>query len=306
MATETQTTGDNFDAAFASIAALESSASPAAIAAATQAQPEKKEGDQVQVETPAAATTTETPAGEVQKTPEEIEAERVAAEEAAKAVTEAAAEEGILNKFVSAVRKAIPEPEPARQEPVQQQQRQEPASPYNADEQAFLTKYMTDFPDIAQAEFLRRKAEYGVVIDHVFAEFRKTIEPMARQLQTIADRTHLGDLVQTVPTYATDRDKVVEWVKEQPDYLRAAYEGVIAAGTVDQVADLINRWKQSTGVVQTISGTTEVKPATELPAAAKKAVAALAPVSSKRSVAVAAEPTDFDSAFAAFAAPEKV
>jgi hypothetical protein len=86
--------------------------------------------------------------------------------------------------------------------------------------------------------------------------------------------------------------------------LQAAYKHVINSGTVDEVVDLINRWRTETGtpLQPQAQPAPAAKKATELPAAAKQAVAALAPVSSKRSsVPQTVDEGDFDSAFAAFA-----
>lgn len=104
--------------------------------------------------------------------------------------------------------------------------------------------------------------------------------------------------------YGTLREQVVEWAKEQPSYLQSAYQHVIERGTVDEVSDLINRFKTETGQgAQTAKTPTRgPKKKTELPAQTKKVAAALAPVSSRRSaIPQGEEPTDFDSAFEAHA-----
>ena len=116
-----------------------------------------------------------------------------------------------------------------------------------------------------------------------------------------SERTHLNDLHTSINDYDDVRDKVINWVGRQPAYLQAAYNHVIKQGTVDEVADLVNRYKLETGA-PTRAAPASRKTETELPTATKQAAAALAPVSSKRSAVIAGQdPNDFESAFASFA-----
>lgn len=178
---------------------------------------------------------------------------------------------------------------------------------YTADEKALLTKYEEEWPDVARAETLRRKGEYREVVGYVFREVASTLGPLLEQMaeirrvtETVAERAQLADLQGRVSDYEGVRDKVVDWVEKQPAYLKTAYTQVVEKGTVDEITDLIDRWRKDTGVTATPKAA--VVPArkaeTELPPAAKQAAAALAPVSSKRSAVVAGlDPGDFDSAF---------
>jgi hypothetical protein len=116
-------------------------------------------------------------------------------------------------------------------------------------------------------------------------------------------------LQHTVSDYDTVRDQVIAWAQTQPAYLQPAYQHVIQRGTVDEVADLINRWRAETGTAvaapvaaASVPATPAKRTDTELPTATKQAAAALAPVSSKRStIAQEADPNDFESAFSHFA-----
>ena len=190
-------------------------------------------------------------------------------------------------------KKEEPEPEPTAQaEP-------EPEI-YTADEKALLDEYEKDWPDVAKAEALRRRAEYRDLVNHVFREVAKELGPISQTLRTLAERTHLSDLHEKVEDYDDVRDKVVDWVNNQPSYLQNAYKHVIQQGTPDEIADLVARYKNETAPTQ--PATTTRKTEAELPATTKQAVAALAPVSSKRSTVVQADdPNDFEGAFAAFA-----
>jgi hypothetical protein len=95
------------------------------------------------------------------------------------------------------------------------------------------------------------------------------------------------------------RDQVVAWTEKQPTYLQAAYKQVIQQGTVDEVKDLIARYRKETGVGA--STVTSAKKDTELSDSAKQAAASLAPVSTKRSVVAQQEDlSNFDAAFSKF------
>ena len=148
-----------------------------------------------------------------------------------------------------------------------------------------------------------RKAEYRDLVGYIFSQIGGALKPISETVQELGTRTHLSDLHSKVNDYDDVRDKVVDWVEKQPAYLQPAYKHVITQGTVDEVADLINRYKLDAGVKAAPAVVAPVKkPETELLPATKQAAAALAPVSSKRSAVVQAiDPSDFGAAFAEFA-----
>lgn len=230
---------------------------------------------------------------------EEDEVSEVATKKAKKNGSES--DEKLLERFAEIVKeKAIPS-QPQVQQPTPQQ-----APPmFSKDEEEFLTTYEKEWPDIAKAETLRRRAEYKELVGYIFSEIAKEISPVLESVKTISERTHLQDLQSTVTDYDDVRDKVVDWVGKQPAYLQPAYNHVIQQGTVDEVVDLINRYKADTGVKVAqapSSPPARKKMDTELPSATKQAAASLAPVSSKRSAVIAGvDSGDFESAFAAFA-----
>jgi hypothetical protein len=235
------------------------------------------------------------PTEPTEPTPEQKAAEKVAADAAANEVARVAQEEQFIKHVKTVVETTQPPaplapPKPAL--PIEQQL-------FTPEEIEFLTAYDKEFPDIARAETIRRRADLRMTVGYVFDEVTRSLQPLVQQIQNLAARTHLGDIHQAVPDYDTTREQVIAWVDKQPPYLKAAYQRVVQQGSVDEVADLINRYKKDTGVV---APPAPVKPEPELTPAAKKAAAALAPVSSKRSGAVITEPQDFDGAFGAAAA----
>jgi hypothetical protein len=230
--------------------------------------------------------------GPVEPTPEQ---KAMAAVEKAAADAEAArvAQEEQFIKHVKTVvetTQPLAPPAPPKPAPPIEQQL------FTPEEIEFLTAYDKEFPDIARAETIRRRADLRMTVGYVFDEVTRSLQPLVQQIQNLAARTHLGDIHQMVPDYDTTREQVIAWVDKQPPYLKAAYQRVVQQGSVDEVADLINRYKKDTGVVAPLAAA-KLEP--ELTPAAKKAAAALAPVGSKRSGAVVTEPQDFDGAFGA-------
>lgn len=280
--TQQQQDDNDFTAAFAQFGAAE----PAETVAEKPAEPETTE------------TKAETPVAPVAETPEPESTAQAEPEPEPEPESTAPTDDDLLARLAALVKqtpakKEEPEPEPTAQaEP-------EPDI-YTADEKALLDEYEKDWPDVAKAEALRRRAEYRDLVNHVFREVAKELGPISQTLRTLAERTHLSDLHEKVEDYDDVRDKVVDWVNNQPSYLQNAYKHVIQQGTPDEIADLVARYKNETAPTQ--PATTTRKTEAELPATTKQAVAALAPVSSKRSTIVQADdPNDFEGAFAAFA-----
>jgi hypothetical protein len=183
---------------------------------------------------------------------------------------------------------------------VAEQKQPEQAPIYSEEEKAVLDAYDKEWPDIAKAEGLRRRAEYRELVEYVFQEVSKYLTPVKETVEALAERTVLTDLKTKVPDYNdTLRDQVIGWVDTQPAYLQTAYKQVIQQGTVEEVGDLIDRYRKATGVGA--SAPTSTTKVTELSSEAKQAAAALAPVSTKRTVVQQQEdPNDFGSAWDRF------
>ena len=180
---------------------------------------------------------------------------------------------------------------------------------YTADEKKTIETYLKDWPDVAKADALIRRAEY-VQLDRYFQErLQQVIQPIAQIVRTLSEKTQLQDLRSEVSDYDDIHGKVVEWVGKQPAYLQVAYNHVVQSGTPEEVVDLINRFKQDTGYAAAPAAAQAAVQAAAAPAkavkaptpAARQAAAALAPVAAKRSAVPQGEPATFDDAFAAFA-----
>jgi hypothetical protein len=320
-------TGDAFEAAFAQIsaAAAESNDTPIPggddATTANAAAKAKADADAAAVkakadEEAAAAEAAKADADAETKTPEQIAAEAEAAKIAADAAAaEAAAaakaagapaDEDFLKRFVGALKKEIVTETPAKETPA-------PKPPFTQDELTSLAEYEKEFPQIATAESLRRREEYKQILGYAFSEVSKALAPIQQTLAVLSERTHLGDIRAAVPDYDVTRDQVIAWVDKQPPYLKAAYAQVVSRGTVDEVADLIARYKVENGVAAAPTGDAAKVAAAAAALAAQvakdaaaaataKAAKALAPVATKRSAVTAPlESGDFNSAFDTFA-----
>ena len=276
----------NFEDAFAALANLEQAAQGDAgeePAKKPDEAPAAVEGEPAPAETPPAAA-------------EAAPAETPPAPEAPK---EPPPSDDVLARLAQLVKDtpqqpAAPAPQPAPQ----------PQPLYADDEVAYLQNYDKEWPDVSRAESLKRRGEHQQLINYVFNEVATELRPLMETVATLSQRTFLTDLSSKVEDYDTVRDAVIDWVGTQPEYLQHAYNRVIESGSVEEIADLIGRYKRDTGAVaaQSAPAPATKKVDTELPPATKQAAAALAPVSSKRTVVPqAVDPTDFEAAFASFA-----
>jgi hypothetical protein len=286
---------DDFDTAFATL--MNEGAPAEAQGAPAEAQDATAEAQ----DAPAEAQEAQDAPAEAQEAPAEGQ-EAPVEESGAPAEDDTLSDDDLLARFAALVRKA--EPAPAAQPAAQQPAAQEPDI-YTPEERQLLESYQKDWPDVARAEQLARRAEYRQLVGYVFEEISKHLRPIAETVEVLSTRTHLADLQSKVGDYDQVRDRVVEWVAKQPAYLQTAYNHVIEQGTVEEVADLIERFKRESGATaQGNMGQTQPRQKTpELPPATKKAAAALAPVGSKRApVSPTLDLGNFEEAFAKFAA----
>ena len=201
-------------------------------------------------------------------------------------------DDDLLARFAQIVREQ-PQPQPQLQPP--------PPAPepplFTPDEQKVLQDYEKDWPDVAKAEALRRRAEYRQLLGYVFEQVSHRLAPLEQMTVGGAERSHLNDIYALIPDYDQVRDPVLNWIGKQPAYVRSAYEAVAQRGTPAEIADMVNRYRQETGTRAPSAPTPPPAPAPQV----RKAAAALAPVKSARSGVTDSQPEDFDGAFAAFA-----
>ena len=297
---ETQNDIDPFEAAFKELSELENQ--DKVITNETKVLPQSKDKSEATVDPttnePSDNTTTEDDGA---RTTEEIATTEEQDHSEAEEKTDPT--ESLLNKFSEIIDRSNKQVEKKEPEQKPAQQQETPAEIYTADEKEFLQTYAKDWQDVVKGEALVRKQEYHHLLNYVFKEVSEQLKPMLETLGTLSERTHLSDLKSEVSDYSDIRDKVIEWADKQPPYLRNAYDHVIKQGTVEEVKDLIERYRKDIGgVIATPKGQVKPTAKTELSEATKQAAATLAPVSSKRSTVTVSTPdaNDFDSAFEMF------
>lgn len=199
-----------------------------------------------------------------------------------------------------------------------------PAPVYTAEETAAIAKYREEWPEVAAAEALVRRAEYQQVVAYVFNQFAPILADLQASHATVSTRTQYSAIKELEPDYDAVRDPVIAWIDTQPAYLAAAFKETASKGTPEDIVDMIRRFKKETNWVApaaapgAVPATPAAAPAATAPAPAAPAPAPAAPaaspavaaaVASLRPVASArSEPTsgvdenDFDGAFKEFAA----
>jgi hypothetical protein len=297
---------DAFSSAFDDLTA------PAAAEPELKVEPEAKPAAEAKPGEPAAEPAAKTPeeiAAEATanegKTPEEIAA-AAAAKPGDKKPEPAAAEPeakpaATADDILKGIEALMNKPAPGAEEKPGAGGEQE-APLYNAEETAFLADYDKEWGDVVKGEALKRRAEYKELLGYVFKQVADFVKPLQDTAAALATRTHLADIETSIPDYSDQlRDDVTAWVKTQPAYLQTAYNQVINEGTVDEVKDLVDRYRGATGKAAPAAAAAEPKPNgkdNELSGDAKKAAAALAPVESKRSgIQAPGDPSDFDDAW---------
>lgn len=299
---------DPFDAAFAKFAAPPVEDKTPANVSLLDPPPvtEEKKAEDAAAET-AKATTTVVEPTEIEGLTEE---EKATAAEAAKIAAATpvgeepkAADDDLLRRFAKIVQEAQP---PVKQVVDEKKVDPSPQPVINMEDVQFLQTFEKEYPDMAKAMMVVQRASMTQMLTHVIGEFNKALAARDEILQELGTRQQESDLTSAVPDYNDIHAKVVAWVKTQPRYLQPAYEHVIANGTAEEVIDLIGQWRVASGTAAPVATTTAAAPKVdnELSTAAKKAAAALAPVTSKRTVvpASAPDPNDYEGAFERFAA----
>ena len=190
------------------------------------------------------------------------------------------------------VRQRQSQPEPQRQP----EQPPAPKAPplISEDEQKFLAAYEKDWPDVAKAEAIRRRADLQQVVGYVFQEIAKEFGPVAQTARRLEDRQQIMELRSHVPDYDKIYDPIVNWVASQPPLYRPHLENIVKNGSPDQVVELINTWRSTQG--QQPAPSAPVAKAALAPAIAK-AAAALAPVGGKRSNVIQGRAETFEDAW---------
>jgi hypothetical protein len=186
---------------------------------------------------------------------------------------------------------------------------------YSEDEAEFLSTYEKDWPDVSRGEALKRRAEYQQVVQHVFTEIARVYGPLiergAAAAEVVADNATLAVVRQAHPDYddAMYAD-IQKWAEGLTGTKKKVAMATIAEGDPEEVVDLVNEYKSSTGKAKakvTVATPAPAAPAapatpkvTEISSKAKQAAQAMSVVESKRTTPIqpAADLDDFEGAWA--------
>ena len=201
--------------------------------------------------------------------------------------------------------------------PTQQDQaaKDQPPAIYSAEEQAELAELQKDWPDLHRLFSLMARQLQVDTLNYAFSEVGKAIQPLQESVSTYSTNDHMAAIYDAHSDYDQVYQPVMEWIEQQPSFLKAAYQNVVKQGTAEDVSTMIQRFKDETKWVaptqgaQGAGGTRPATPAaaastppqqqTGLSEAAKKAAKAMGAVGTKRSAAAnAQDPNDFDGAWA--------
>lgn len=178
---------------------------------------------------------------------------------------------------------------------------EQPPEMYTVEQQKIIKDYLEEYPEIAGAERLIRQQEHVEMAQYMFEQIAPQMAWMRDMVLTLAGNMHHGELRTMIPTYETDRDKMIAWVEEQPSFLQKGMKEVIDGGTAEEVRELFQHYSKATGVSLTPPAPASAPPpkvVTELPDPVKQAAGNLAPVGSSRSTpAMPDDPNDYKGAF---------
>lgn len=202
----------------------------------------------------------------------------------------------------------------------QSQQPAQPAAPaasdappaiYTPEEQIELASLQQDWPDLHRLFSLMARQVQVDTLNYAFSEVGKVLAPLQETVQTVTTNDHMAAIYEAHEDYDQVYQPVMEWVDKQPGFLKTAYQNVIKQGTADDVAQMIQRFKDESGWTAPAAGGSQ-KPSspaaaasaptqtTGLSEAAKKAARAMGAVGTKRGAqAGAQDPNDFDGAWEA-------
>lgn len=247
------------------------------------------------------------PAAEGEVATEGEVASEVAPEPESEAPTTLAEELRLMREEMraAATAKAEPEPEPVVETPPEPQE-----FAFSPDEQAALTAFEADWPEISAASTLRMRENNFKVVTHIFNEVQKYLNPYIETLKQLNEQAvtsdedaHIAAITSAHSDYEAVFDDVQAWIKEQSPARQRAFKAVAEEGTAEEVIDLISVYKEVKGLkpAPTVVSSPAIAPAA--PPATNKAVQRLTAVPSRRAAtSTAGDPNDFDGAFAEFAA----
>jgi len=173
------------------------------------------------------------------------------------------------------------------------------------DKRAIVDKYEQEWAEVSEAEQIKRTAELQLLQDRLYSDLKSALAPVFETTQRLQVNAHFDTIRQQHPDFDNIRDQLSEWIDQQPEFVRPAYQEVAEKGSPQQIIDMINQFKAAkgmTGAVPEVPASSarkpeQRKPAQKQPAASAKKALAAAPSPSKAEVPGSARHDDFDDAF---------
>ena len=174
------------------------------------------------------------------------------------------------------------------------------------DKKAVVQKYKEEWGEVHEAEEVIRNAQLQLVQDKLYSDLRSALAPVFETTQKLQVNAHLDSIRQAHPDLDTIKPELNEWINQQPEFVRPAYQQVAQKGSAAQVVELVNQFKQSTGKTSAVPEVPassarqqpqQRKPAQKQPPAAAKKALAAAPSPSTAEVPGSARSDDFDAAW---------
>lgn len=173
------------------------------------------------------------------------------------------------------------------------------------DKQGVIDKYEQEWAEVSEAEQIKRTAELQLLQERLYSDLKSALAPVFETTQRLQVNAHFDTIRQQHPDFDNIRDELADWIEQQPEFVRPAYQEVATKGSPQQVVDMINQFKAAkgmTGAVPEVPASSarkpeQRKPAQKQPAASAKKALAAAPSPSKAEVPGSARHDDFDDAF---------
>lgn len=184
------------------------------------------------------------------------------------------------------------------------------------DKRPMVQQYESEWPEVAEAEQLKRDAQLQHMRDSIYSEMGEALAPIAEMYQQMQVDAHQQTIRNQHPDVDDIKQDLVGWVDQQPDFVRPAFQQVLKQGSADQVNQLIDHYKQATGKTgagaettassarqqsggseQRSNGQAQQPRQKKAPSAAAKKATAATPKPNRSQAPAASDPADFESAF---------
>jgi hypothetical protein len=183
-----------------------------------------------------------------EKTPEELEAEKKATEEADALKVERDVAAKVQQDADAATAKAAKDAADAKAKEITDDR--DKRATLADDEEALIAEAAKDFPDAAKVRVIQERIT-DAKWEKKFADFQenliKELQPTVKTVQAVAidswERQVFdkhSDTVELLP-------EVEKWVAQQPKFLQAGYNSVLDKGTAAETIELMDTFKSATG-----------------------------------------------------------